>query len=210
MDTGWHNPGTMANDGATGTKPWDTPDNAKSSDNVYTRAIGGVGGGSSNYLKATNFGFAIPVGSTIDGIEVEFERKANIADSVSDFKIYIVKADGTYGVENKSAGGFWSTVEAYFSYGGGADLWSLAWTPANINHANFGVVLATLMLANSISDVDHIRIKVYYTEPATNMKINIGDTFEDVAEMKINIGGAWRDVIKIQINIGGVWKDVFG
>lgn len=28
-----------------------------------------------NYLKATNFGFSIPTGSTVDGIEVEIERK---------------------------------------------------------------------------------------------------------------------------------------
>lgn len=206
-DTGWHSPGTMANDAATGTKVWNNPDNAKSSDDNYADSIGGVGGGSSNYLVATNFGFAIPLGATIEGIEVEFERKANLADNVSDFKIYIVKADGTYGAENKSAAGFWSTVEAYFSYGGAADLWSLAWSAANINHANFGVGLSVLMQANGRAYVDHIRIKVYYT---TNMKINIGDVFKDVSEVKVNIGDSWKAVTKIQINIGDSWKTVFG
>lgn len=211
-DTGWHSPGTMANDPASGTKPWLNPDDAKVSNNIWVDSLGGVGGGSSNYLVATNFGFAVPLGATIDGIEVEFERKANVADSVSDFKIYIVKADGTYGAENKAAGGFWSIVEAYFSYGGAADLWSEAWNPADINHANFGVVLASLMAASGKrSYVDHVRIKVYYTEAAgTNMKVNIGDEFKDVDSIKINIGDVWKDVIKIQINIGDVWKDIFG
>jgi len=43
----------------------------------------------------------------------------------------------------------------------------------------------------------------------TNMKINIGDSFKDVAELKINIGGVWKDVIGVKINIGNVWRDVF-
>jgi len=209
-DTGWLSPGTTVDDAGVGTKIWNNPNNAQSSDDNYADSIGGAGGGTSHYLKATNFGAAVPVGATIDGIVVEFERKANLADNTSDFRIYIVKADGTYGVENKAAGGFWSTVEAYFSYGGAADLWSLAWTPANINHANFGVVLSALMLANGRAYVDHVRIKVYYTLPATNMKVNIGDVFKDVDSIKINIGDVWKDVVKIQINIGDVWKDVFG
>jgi len=210
MDTGWHSPGTTIDVATVGTKIWNNPNNAQSSDDNYADSIGGAGGGTSHYLEATNFGFAVPVGSTINGIEVEFERKANLADNTSDFRIYIVKADGTYGAENKAVGGFWPTVDTYLGYGGAIDLWSLAWTPANINHANFGVVLSVLMLANGRAYVDHVRIKVFYTLPATNMKINIADTFEDVDSIKINIGGAWRDVIKIQINIGDVWKDVFG
>ena len=43
----------------------------------------------------------------------------------------------------------------------------------------------------------------------TNMKINIGDDWKDIASMQINIGDVWKDVTAVQINIGDAWKDVF-
>jgi len=209
-DTGWLSPGTTVDDNGVGTKIWNNPNNAQSSDDNYADSIGGVGGGVSHYLVATNFGATVPAGATIDGIVVEFERKANLVDTVADFRIYIVKADGSYGAENKADGGNWPLAEAYYSYGGVADLWSEAWTAGNINDIDFGVVIAVNMQANGRAYIDHIRIKVYYTEAVSNMKINIADEFKDVDSIKINIGDVWKDVIKIQINIGDVWKDVFG
>jgi len=207
MDTGWKSPGTMASDPSVGTVNWNNPDEAKTSDNTYS-SFRGLG--ESYYLKATNFGFAIPAGATIDGIEVHIERFATAADSVEDLLVKIVKADGNYGAENKALGGWWSIVESYFAYGGVADLWSEVWTPANINHVNFGVGLQASAANLIFGRVDHIKIKVYYTPLATDMKVNIADTFEDVDSIKINIGNVWKDVVKVQINIGDLWKDVFG
>lgn len=69
---GPYSPGTMADDSTVGTVTWVNPDNAKASDDV--RAIMYYGG-SSHYLKATNFGFSIPAGATINGIVVEIEKR---------------------------------------------------------------------------------------------------------------------------------------
>jgi hypothetical protein len=142
-DTGWVSPGTVVSDDAVGTVAWSNPSNAKASDDSYavcsvldyfgsitdkvvklvdeTGSIVGDNnadtntswshydttasyGGSddlwnvtwtdtdindsdfgvvlqatvsndSEYLKATNFDFSIPSGSTIDGIEVQIEKK---------------------------------------------------------------------------------------------------------------------------------------
>lgn len=208
-DTGYRNPGTMADDSGVGTLIWNNPDNAKTSDNVYTTAVGGRYGGISHYLKATNFGFSVPTGAIINGILVQFERKATGA-TVADNRVRIVKAGAIKTTDRKKAG-YWSTTEAYYTYGSSSDLWGETWTAAQINASNFGVVLSTLDPPACTSWVDHIRIKVYYTEVAlTNMKINIGDSFKDVDEIKINVGDSWKTVTKIQINIGDVWKTVFG
>lgn len=211
-DTGYRSPGTMASSSASGgTLAWSNPNNAKVSDVAYATANGLFAGGNSHYLKATNFGFAVPDGATIDGIVVEIERKPSGSNKVADWKVYIVKADGSIGTTQKAIPGFWPTPEAYYTYGGAADKWGEAWTPANINDSDFGVVLAVDCEAFGIASVDHIRIKVYYTEVAlTNMKINIGDAFKDVDEIKINIGDSWKTVTKIQINIGDSWKTIFG
>lgn len=213
-DTGWRNPGTVVSDAAYGTAPWNIPNNAKTSNNAYAEAAASpFDPAYSHYLKATNFGFAIPDGAIIDGIVVEIERKANLANKVSDERVRIVRWDGVVGGTDKSKAGFWSTGEAYYSYGGVADKWGEPFGWNLINDSDFGVVLATYMLdqipTGGTAYVDHIRIKVYYTEPSTNTEINIGDVFKDVDEMKINIGDVWKPVAEVWINIGDVWKQVF-
>ena len=208
-DTGWHNPGTMASDNASGgTRPWANPDNAKTSEGSYATSAGTVPGGYSYYLKATNFNMGVPAGATIDGIKVGIERKKSGAGDVSEWKIYIIKA-GVYTGDNK-ASHTWNTTEQYCVHGGAADKWGKSWTVAQINASNFGVGVAIGLSSLTVGFVDHIRIKVYYTEAVgTNIKINIGDVFKDVDEIKINIGDVWKTVTEVWINIGDVWKQVF-
>lgn len=209
-DTGWRSPGTVVNDPTAGAWDWGFPERAKVSDDSRATRSGGKAGLYTHYLKATNFGFSIPTGATINGIWVQIERRGNPASAIYDVNVRIVKATGAFGTENKALGGFWSTTELYFGYGGAADLWSESWTPANINDSDFGVGMNAYVAGYAVADVDHIRIKVYYTEPLPDMKVNISDTFRQVSEIKINIGDSWRTVTKVQINIGDTWRTVFG
>lgn len=57
VTVGPSNPGTNANDAGTGTVAWGTTANIAASDNAHAT----VTTGTSQYLEATNFGFAIPV-----------------------------------------------------------------------------------------------------------------------------------------------------
>jgi len=217
-DTGYISPGTMANDTAVGTVAWTNPDNAKASDDHYAYFYVGSGSITTNYLKATNFGFSIPAGATVDGIKVEIEKMAWFVDNdnhASDNIVSIVKADGSIGSTNKANPSQWGdAADTYTEHGGATDKWGETWTPTNINDSDFGVVISvdsdSLDSLGIISYVDHIRIKVYYTvASATNMQINISDTWKDVSAMKINIGDTWKDVTAVKQNIGDVWKTVF-
>lgn len=167
----------------------------------------------SDYLWATTFGFTIPAGATIDGIKVRIERQCNRESSIKDLTVELIKAGARVG-DDKAKDTFWETTDTITSYGGAAAMWGQAWSVAQINAANFGIALSAenqwQALATTFARVDHIQITIYYTAPATNMKVNIGDEFKDVDSIKINIGDVWKDVIKIQINIGDVWKDIFG
>ena len=211
---GPNNPGTMAEDTAVGTRDWFNIDNAKTSDDNYALNYAFMEE-ISHYLKATNFGFSIPGGATIDGILVEVERRREALTRVmQDEFIKIVKSNGSIGTENKASATYWPyPTDAIASYGGAEDLWSESWSDTDINNANFGVVIAT----DSMTDggdgwVDHIRITVYYTEAepeGTNTQINIGDAWKEVSAMQINIGDAWKDVASAKINIGDTWKSIF-
>jgi len=67
-----------------------------------------------NYLKATNFGFNIPTGSTIDGLELSVELKSTWVDDESEttyavdvdhiqIKVYYTESSGTPTVGTKYA-----------------------------------------------------------------------------------------------------------
>ena len=132
--------GTGANDATVGTEAWETPEEITvtggGNDGVY--ADTGVMAKSeiSNYLKATNFGFAIPDGSTILGITVEIDRKegnTQAAGGVKDSEVKIVKADATIGATNKAdTTNFWPTAEAIATYGSISDLLGETYTTTHI------------------------------------------------------------------------------
>lgn len=148
-----------------GTLTWSYPTSIYASDN--TRASTPRNStGTTHYLKATAFGFAIPAGATIDGISVEIECWSANAGDV-DSEVRLVKADGSIGGTNKATGGSFPSTEAYRSYGGSTDLWGESWDADKINDDDFGVVLSASVASGGRVFVDHIRISVYYTATAT-------------------------------------------
>lgn len=155
-------PGTVVDSADVGTVAWIYPDRAEVSDNKWAQVelLSNI----SHYLKATNFGFTIPAGATIDGILVEIEERG--FGSIKEYAIKIVKSDGSIGTTNKSTGATLPTSDAYVEYGSSSDLWGESWSASDINNSNFGVVLA-LEEDSGLNDfciIDHIRITVYYTE----------------------------------------------
>jgi len=158
-----------------GTRQWGSESNITANDGAYA-SVSGVAGSNvdSYYLRATSFGFAIPTGSTINGIQLEIERKAfnNDADAhVHDAHVYLQKAGTITGADKANTVSTWTTSDVIASYGGAADIWS--WSPAptaeDINAATFGARLAVSLhstgLGATVAYVDFMRITVTYTEP---------------------------------------------
>ena len=154
-------PGTLADSDGTGTVVWSNSSNAGASDDAYAQAA--LLTSTSRYLLATNFGFSIPAGATIDGILVEIEKNAGLLDTITDDRVRLVKG-GTVQSTDKASGTNWPTSDAYSSYGGAADLWSGTWESTDINASNFGVALSATGLGTA--SVDHMRITITYTEAA--------------------------------------------
>lgn len=158
-----------------GATVWDNPGNITASDNSYCTATfnAGMGGGGFDYLKATNFGFSIDSGATIDGIEVIIERK-DAGGSITDSEIKILNGDGSAGVgsSNKSGGAAWPTSDASTTFGGSSDTWSETWTPAKVNSSDFGVYIRCTSGAgfgeSDTASVDHVQITVHYTAAASS------------------------------------------
>ncbi len=150
--------GSGANDASVGTVAWSNPGNiATAGVATYTAATS-----ISNYLKGFNYGFTIPPGSTIDGIEVIIRRSIT-AGVANDDGIRIVKG-GAISATNRSAGALWSSgALADVTFGSPSDLWGETWSYTDINASTFGVVFSLATAGVSPATVDSISIKVYYS-----------------------------------------------
>lgn len=161
------NAGTGADDSAVGTLTWTNPGNITASDDVYA-TISTVSSTTTHYLKGTNFGFTIPVGSTIVGIQCFLERKyAGGGATVTDSRISIVKSNGSVGTTNKSVGAAWTTSDVVASYGSISDLWGETWAASDINSSSFGFVMSasTNPSVSVTCSVDNYQITITYTPP---------------------------------------------
>jgi len=156
--------GTGANVTGVGTIAWSNPTNIYTNNSV-SATVGGVVA-TSNYLRASNFGFSIPSGATIDGIVVEI--RDTISDpNVTDNILRLVKG-GVISGDNKSAGLIWpGGAYSYRSFGGSSDLWGVTLNSTDVNSTDFGFVLSVTITfggkGNGIGAVDHIRMTVHYT-----------------------------------------------
>jgi hypothetical protein len=89
ITTPWTLPGSGANTGV-GDDNWTNPGRITADDNSEARAdINDLD--ESRYLRGTDFGFLIPAGATINGIEVRIERDAETANRLRDLEVFLMK-----------------------------------------------------------------------------------------------------------------------
>ena len=161
---GPNSPATAVNDTSFGSRAWANVNNVFSSDNVRSSASN-FPPMTTNYLKVTNFGFSIPSGATIDGIEATIERRSNPAGAL-DTRVRIVKG-GTISTTDNSSANAWTTSDVVRTYGSSSYLWGETWTDTDINSSTFGLACASVHSVFSkgghVNEIDHITITVYYT-----------------------------------------------
>jgi hypothetical protein len=132
------------------------PNNAFSSNDVYA-----TGAGNQGYR---GFGFIIPAGATIQGIEVQLEGNA-ASCARTQKKLKATVSNGTDTSTEKVTADYGSGDTSQ-TLGGPADLWGLAWTPTTIN-GNLKVVVITQCTGGSASpnslSLDHVSVTVYFS-----------------------------------------------
>ena len=175
-NTGWIYAGTGTNGTPSGgVYDWATPTNIVSNNGVEAVYVtpGGSAQGTSKSLRAKSFGFSIPAGSTIDGIESRHESKTvDIVGTLNEYKetTYQLIKTSSYVGSNRRGNQFLG-ANAVYTRGSSSDLWGTTWSYSQINSSNFGVgfrvtssgLVAFIHMAQA--ETDYIQIRVYYTEP---------------------------------------------
>lgn len=159
-------PGTVAN--GAGTVSWTNLNNAKVEDGVtaYCAPVGpGGGGGIPKQLEGTNLGFNLPSNAVIDGIKLEIKARSDGggSDAGSIFLLYNGGSTSPANTPNSGQNWFHSGLLVWQVYGDSSSLWGRTWTPAEINHTNFGASMAfTRNTGTGTIEVDAILITVTY------------------------------------------------
>ena len=163
---------------------WNTPGGALSSGGgtANAAALLTAFSGSTDYLQLTGFGFAIPVGSTIDGITAVVTKEASglnlsvgpitLTGSVTDNIVQLVGPGVTS--TNKASGTNWLTSPSTATYGSSTDGWgSTVWTAAMVNSPAFGIAFSANMNGSTLlgfnlipgAAIDWVTISVTYSLP---------------------------------------------
>ena len=156
-------PGTGAS-GGTG-QAWVNPSNITADDATEATCTRYTPGDTAE-LQATNFGFAIPTGATIDGIEAVWERRADYNSTGNNTKDKVVKLliGGVLSGDNKAdTATRWPTSTASKTYGSSSDKWGLTPLYSDVNASNFGVIVQGTIVGSNVSRVDKATITITYT-----------------------------------------------
>lgn len=165
---GPNSPSSAVNDSSAGALAWTNPGNAVSSNDSYATSALTSSNTTSQYLKASTFGFSIPSNSIINGIQLDIERSESSVSStfIQDNAVYLVKGGTIQTGTNRGATSTnWPASDAYATYGSTSDLWGNTWTASDINATNFGAVIQAKRngSGSETARVDHMRVTITYT-----------------------------------------------
>ena len=165
---------------------WDNDANAGTIDNACAQANGGGGGTGFSPIDLTSWGFAIPVGATITGVEVVTDSGWN--DAATADAVQLLTAPGSPAGAAKAVDGGGASASCggaiQRTHGAANDLWGAAWSVAQINAAGFGVRYDQ-DFANSA--LDGMTVTVHYCTAAPDLAVAKSNSVAGAT----SLGSAW-------------------
>lgn len=153
-----------ASDGGGGDQSWTNVGNVLADDSSY--AVCSLSAAqSSNLIAVDNFGFSIPSGATIAGIELTIVRDA--LGDIADDTIRVVDSTGTVQGSDKASVSAWPGSFGSATYGGLADDWSAGLDSVDINSSPFGFRIACASVFGATARVQYVEASVYYSGGAS-------------------------------------------
>lgn len=120
------------------------------------------------FIRMSNYGFSIPAGATIEGVEVQIAKRSSgswINCTESEVRLSWGSGASNLSVDNKASLSARPAMSDYY-FGGSSDTWGSSLTPSDVNSSDFGFVYkienasGTGETAQGFSSA---RMKVYYS-----------------------------------------------
>ena len=124
-----------------------------------------------DFLLLTDYGFALPAGDQIDGVQVWIESKCSLSNRCSLPDIQLRFGGVKVGTSKSSA--FLSTTEGFVGYGSETDDWGAGLSGAQVNDPSFGVAIQGRVSTGSPSatlSIDVVQIMLTHSTPPFNIR----------------------------------------
>ncbi len=114
-----------------------------------------------------DYGFSIPTGSTINGIEVRLDAWSDLAADGTRMCVELSWDGGVNWTTQKETSPVpFTTSEQTYILGGTGDTWGRTWTAAQFSNANFRVRITNISQNNARDfRLDFVAVRVTYTAP---------------------------------------------
>lgn len=165
-------PGTLAETGSG--VSWTNLSNA-GADDAALASVSVVGAQPTKYIRATNFGFAIPGGATITDLLFEVAHRCDTVGGARIDNVLAIKNSVQHGTQ-QSDDSTLPTTQTVKSFTG---LMNGTWTAADWNASTSGFEIQYLGLTSGTIEVNFLRVSVTYTEvDPTDVDLLIETTVE--------------------------------
>lgn len=144
--------------------------------NSTATAAAAAGTGTTQVLSGNAFGFAIPQGAIILGIQSQFTRymSGGVSGMTASTTVCLKKSTGATFCKS---GAQWTWSPVVESQGGAADLWGTTWQPAEVNATQFALEVTADWNNTSGSgktlNLGYFNLRVYYNLGGTLQVQNI-------------------------------------
>ena len=154
-----------------------SPTNAFTSDDAYAVGL------DTYVLDVDNFGFSLPTGSVLDGIQVRIEW--NVSSGTFNLGCQLLDATGSPVGDTETTADNSSTTDITSTLGSVRSTWNTTLAKADIEDVDFGVRCTATKVSGIISsqvNVDNIDIDVTYTKPPAGASSNTAPTITSVTD----------------------------
>ncbi len=166
--TAWRDPSQATNGTGFGTLDWARlnavfTSNGSGQDPAGRARVDLAPGQATRYLRANRYGFAIPEGATVRGIEARIERRGRPGPNLFDAAVRLMRR-GSADSLNRASPQAWTMQDRYIEYGDSTDRWGLSWSPDEVNSPGFGLALAVRNRGDREDTpwVDHMQMRVHF------------------------------------------------
>ena len=133
---------------------WTNGSNVYVSDGAYATAA------SANLRQSYSvFGFNVPGGNTVEGIEVKLEASASTGAGTIQVAL---SWNGDVSSTTPQSTATLTTSDAVYTLGSASDTWGRTWTPAELGNANFFVRVIAQPNSNTVK-VDALQVRPYHS-----------------------------------------------
>jgi hypothetical protein len=189
--TGPFSAGTGADKAIASGAAWSNPGGITAPGGSAAEAPVTTRNGITDYILATNYGFALPTTAQVEGLQYDVRlRSQNAIEYFHDNLIQAVKG-GVIQTTNRARpkSSNWPDnvlgIYQYVTFGGPTDLFGTTWLYSDINLATSGLAISAQLegpASSTIAFIDHVRCTVYWTDGEGQKWVTSGDAVDLAVE----------------------------